>query len=915
MPVRPCTVLAVALCLLALGAAGSAPAQIPAPPADGHLEPGPDTGGLTLEVIMAHPDWLGRAPENAYWADDGESVYFERKREGEEISDLYEVDLQGDVHRVADEEMGTISVPEGDWSRNRTRKVYTRAGDVYLRDLSTGEVRQLTRTAADESQTMFMADESRIAFRRGDAIYVRDLDSGLEWQPAEVLAEEDPAEAERAAEEAEGYLGRQQEELFEIIRLREERERARRERHLEERRADPTRAPPPFYLGDDVTITGGSLSPSGDWMLVTTAPEKADEGKRDLMPELVTETGYVETEEVRPKVGTGDGSGQRLWLLDLRRHEMHELDLAVLPGIDQDPLAELREAAEARREREEEEEDAEEDGEEREAEETIEEGLGEQAEEAEEARQERDVLEGEETTVEEIGEPEVATVDDEEADEDDEEADDDAEPEIRAVNVGPMVWNEEGTRVAVQLFAVDNKDRWIATIDLEGSVSDPELEPFHRLHDEAWINWRYHEMDWLPGGEELWYLSEEDGFSQLYAQRPGGSARRVTRGEFVVWNVTPTPDGETFYFRGNREHPGIWEVYRVPADPADPATSIERVTHMDDSVEYVLSPHGETLLLRHSTAVRPPELYVQEVPATAAEGEETADAAAPAPREPRRLTNTVSDEYLAFGWTPPEIVAIPSSHGAHRPIFSRLYLPEDHDPSRAQGYPAVMFVHGAGYTQDVFDGWSYYFREHMFHEMLTRLGYVVLEMDYRGSAGYGRDWRTAIYRRMGTPELEDHLDGIDWLAEEQNVDPERVGIYGGSYGGFMTMMALFKEPGEFAAGAALRPVTDWAHYNHGYTSNILNTPEIDPEAYERSSPIELAEGLEDPLLIIHGMLDDNVLFLDSVRLAQRLIELEKEDWWLVPYPIEPHAFEEPSSWLDAYRRIFDLMERYVRLAE
>jgi dipeptidyl aminopeptidase/acylaminoacyl peptidase len=381
----------------------------------------------------------------------------------------------------------------------------------------------------------------------------------------------------------------------------------------------------------------------------------------------------------------------------------------------------------------------------------------------------------------------------------------------------------------------------------------------------------------------------------------------------VVWSVTPTPDGESFYFRGNREHPGTWEVYRVPADPADPATSIERVTRMESSVEYVLSPDGENLLLMHSTAIRPPELYVQAVPAMRADGGEMAGAGAGT--EPRRLTRTVSDEYLAFDWREPEIVAIPSSHGAHRPVFSRLYLPEDHDPDRAAPYPAVMFVHGAGYTQDVFDGWSYYFREHMFHEMLTRLGYVVLEMDYRGSAGYGRDWRTDIYRRMGTPELEDHLDGIDWLAEEHNVDPERVGIYGGSYGGFMTMMALFKEPDAFAAGAAVRPVTDWAHYNHGYTSNILNSPDIDPEAYERSSPIELAEGLEDPLLILHGMLDDNVLYLDSVRLAQRLIELEKEDWWLVGYPIEPHAFQEPSSWLDAYRRIFDLMERYVRLAE
>jgi dipeptidyl aminopeptidase/acylaminoacyl peptidase len=161
----------------------------------------------------------------------------------------------------------------------------------------------------------------------------------------------------------------------------------------------------------------------------------------------------------------------------------------------------------------------------------------------------------------------------------------------------------------------------------------------------------------------------------------------------------------------------------------------------------------------------------------------------------------------------------------------------------------VVFVHGAGYLQNAHLGWSSYFREFMFHTLLTRRGYVVLDMDYRASRGYGRDWRTAIYRQMGTPELEDLQDGVAWLVDHHGVDPGRVGVYGGSYGGFMALMALFKDPDLFATGAALRPVTDWAHYNHPYTSNILNTPELDPEAYEASSPIEFAAGLEKPLLL------------------------------------------------------------------
>jgi dipeptidyl aminopeptidase/acylaminoacyl peptidase len=153
--------------------------------------------------------------------------------------------------------------------------------------------------------------------------------------------------------------------------------------------------------------------------------------------------------------------------------------------------------------------------------------------------------------------------------------------------------------------------------------------------------------------------------------------------------------------------------------------------------------------------------------------------------------------------------------------------------------------------------------------------------------------------------------GVAWLVENHNADPARVGVYGGSYGGFMTFMAMFNAPDVFAAGASLRPVTDWSHYNHGYTSNILNTPGVDPEAYRRSSPIEFVEGLEGDLLISHGMLDDNVFYKDSVRLAQRLIELGKEDWELASYPLEPHGYVQPESWLDQYRRILKLFEQSI----
>jgi dipeptidyl aminopeptidase/acylaminoacyl peptidase len=150
------------------------------------------------------------------------------------------------------------------------------------------------------------------------------------------------------------------------------------------------------------------------------------------------------------------------------------------------------------------------------------------------------------------------------------------------------------------------------------------------------------------------------------------------------------------------------------------------------------------------------------------------------------------------------------------------------------------------------------------------------------------------------------------LVEKYGVNPKNIGLYGGSYGGFITLMAMFTQQQTFAAGAALRSVTDWAHYNHGYTSNILNEPFTDSIAYRKSSPLYFAEGLKGKLLMLHGMVDVNVHFQDIVQLSQRLIELGKNDWELAVYPMEDHGFVEPSSWTDEYKRIFKLFEATLK---
>ncbi|MGJ8635664.1 MAG: S9 family peptidase [Phycisphaerales bacterium] len=460
---------------------------------------------------------------------------------------------------------------------------------------------------------------------------------------------------------------------------------------------------------------------------------------------------------------------------------------------------------------------------------------------------------------------------------------DESEQLPRPVSSSGVRWNDSGTTAAVMLLSHDNKDRWIVLIDTTNETPSPLTA--HHLRDEAWIGWSFNSFGFVPKTDTLWYLSEESGYGHLYTRSPSGVVTQRTQGNYEVRSVTFTHDGNSVYLRTNRTHPGIQEIDRL--DIAD--SKLTPITDMGGTVEsFRVSPSESELLFMYSNINSPPELYLMDLKLDS---------------EPIRISNTITDEFLSYGFQTPQIVPIPSTHTDH-PIYTRLYLPDETQFESPR--PVVLFSHGAGYLQHANYQWSYYSREHMYHSMLTQLGFIVIAPDFRASSGYGRDWRTAIYRNMGYPELEDFQDAIDYVVTNHNADRKNVGIYGGSYGGFMTLMAMFLETETYKAGAALRSVTDWAHYNHGYTSNILNTPEIDPEAFQRSSPINHAEGLEGHLLMLHGMQDDNVVAQDIIRLSQRLIELEKENWELALAPIEPHGYKEPSSWLDQMRRIHTL---------
>jgi dipeptidyl aminopeptidase/acylaminoacyl peptidase len=460
-------------------------------------------------------------------------------------------------------------------------------------------------------------------------------------------------------------------------------------------------------------------------------------------------------------------------------------------------------------------------------------------------------------------------------------------PEARLLSFAQMSWSPDGATAIVSIRSVDNKDRWIAAIN----PVTKKVSSLDRLHDDAWVSfssgWPFTDPDasWISNNI-FWFLSEESGYSHLYSYDLASNAKKqLTSGKFEVQNVTLPSSKKYFYLTTNEVHPGEKQFYRLPVGGG----KAERITTMTGAHEVEISPDEKFIAFRYSYSNKPWELFLMENKPGA---------------KATQITNSLTPEFKAYPWRDPELVTFKARDNAD--VYARLYKPKN-----ANG-AAVVFVHGAGYLQNAHKWWSSYFREYMFHNLLADKGYTVLDLDYRASAGYGRDWRTGIYQFMGGKDLTDNIDGAKFLVDNHGVDPKRIGIYGGSYGGFITLMALFTTPDVFAAGAALRPVTDWAHYNHGYTANILNIPAMDSLSYAKSSPLYYADGLKGSLLICHGMVDVNVHFQDVVRLSQRLIELGKDNWELAVYPMEDHGFVEPSSWTDEYKRILKLFETKLK---
>ncbi|MCX7058790.1 MAG: prolyl oligopeptidase family serine peptidase, partial [Proteobacteria bacterium] len=283
-----------------------------------------------------------------------------------------------------------------------------------------------------------------------------------------------------------------------------------------------------------------------------------------------------------------------------------------------------------------------------------------------------------------------------------------------------------------------------------------------------------------------------------------------------------------------------------------------------------VSPDGRWLADVYSNDVTPPELYLS---ATVADG------------SIRALTHSPLAEFASHRWVAARYVEFPSVEDGTT-LHARLTLPPDFDP--AKQYPAIL---GSVYSNTVHNRWGgrIYHPTWALDQYLAQAGYVIMNIDIRGSSGHGKRFRQRLREDYGGIDVEDLYSGVRYLVDHGSVDPRRVGLWGSSYGGLLTTMSLFKKPGVYAAGVAGAPATSLWHAETGEMRTMM-APRDHAERYAASSPFLRSDGLRDPLLIIHGMRDDTVLFKDTLTLTQRLV-LQGHDVELVVLPDAPHGWD------------------------
>lgn len=447
-----------------------------------------------------------------------------------------------------------------------------------------------------------------------------------------------------------------------------------------------------------------------------------------------------------------------------------------------------------------------------------------------------------------------------------------------------------GKFVAIDWTDAAMKEREIMMYD----ISNDTLYTIFENSTKGWMFGR--NIEFAPSGDVLMFQSEKDGWNHVYTINSDGSnLKQHTFGDYDI-PFARWIDSKSIVMATSENDPGDIQLYTLCLNSGKKTVLTMEEGHRRN---FNLSDDNKYLVYSKTYFNKPADLYLIDLKK---------------PKKEVQLTNSVPESFDKMGWQEEDYVRFTSRDG-ETTLSASILKPDVID--KENGNPVVVFVHGAGSLQNVFKGFSFsYWREYLFHQYLTKKGYYVIEVDYRHSTGYGRKFREDVTNWMGKYETEDIEDGLAYLAENYaNVDTSNVGIYGGSYGGFMALYAVSVSPDKFDAAAALRSVTNWENYyytNPWYTLPRLGTPEADSANYARSSPITYVDSLTKPVLILHGLIDNNVGFQDAAQYIEKLIQSGNENFEMMMYPTERHSFQDPDSWNDEYRRIFEFFERELK---